>query len=90
MPVATAPGMPLDVRAMGGDGRATVSFLPPATDGGEPVVSYQVTASPGGATGAGARSPISVTGLANGTEYTFTVKAVNVIGLGTPPTLPMP
>ena len=41
-----------------------------------------MTASPGGATAAGFSSPITVTGLHNGTVYTFKVTAANAIGTG--------
>jgi uncharacterized protein (TIGR02145 family) len=39
-----------------------------------------VTSSPGGITATGATSPINVLGLTNGTAYTFTVVATNVVG----------
>ena len=39
--------------------------------------SYIVTSSPGGITATASYSPIVVSGLTNGTTYTFTVKAIN-------------
>ncbi|HEY5601852.1 MAG TPA: fibronectin type III domain-containing protein, partial [Gammaproteobacteria bacterium] len=46
------------------------------------ITGYTVTSSPGGLTGTGASSPITVTGLTNGTAYTFTVTATNSAGTG--------
>jgi beta-mannanase len=79
---ATAPGSPTTVTAVGGNAQATVSFIAPASDGGAAITGYTVTASPGGATATGASSPLTVTGLTNGTPYTFTVKATNSAGTG--------
>jgi hypothetical protein len=67
---------------MAGNAQATVSFSAPTSDGGLPIVSYSVTSTPGGITKAGAASPITVTGLSNGTSYTFTVAAANALGTG--------
>src|SRR5207249_8222743 len=55
-------------------------------DGGSPITSYLVVASPGGASVTTAASPTSavVTGLTNGTAYTFTVSATNNVGTGAP------
>lgn len=78
----TVPGAPTSVVGAGRNGAAIVSFTAPASDGGSSILSYTVTVSPGGATISGASSPITVTGLANGTPYTFTVKATNGIGTG--------
>jgi hypothetical protein len=41
---------------------------------------YTVTSTPGSFTGTGTATPISVTGLTNGTAYTFKIKATNANG----------
>jgi Tectonin domain/Calx-beta domain/Fibronectin type III domain len=79
---ATAPGAPAGVTATPGNSQATVFFSVPGSDGGNPVNSYRVTASPGGATATGIGSPITVSGLHDGTAYTFKVTATNAIGTG--------
>lgn len=64
------------------NGAATVTFTPAAT--GAPATSYTVTSSPGGYTGTGSSSPITVTGLQSDTAYTFTVTGTNGAGTGQP------
>ncbi len=85
---ATLPGRPTAASAIAGNAQATVSFTPPASDGGSAITAYTVTSSPGGFIGTGAASPILVTGLANGTAYTFTVTANNSVGTGLPTLVP--
>ena len=82
-PGSTAPGAPTAVGAVAGDGQATVSWTAPVSDGGTAVTGYTVTSSPGGftATTTGPTSAV-VTGLTDGTPYTFTVTATNAIGTG--------
>ncbi len=52
----------------------------PVSNGGSAITGYTVTSSPGGFTGTCVTSPCAVTGLTNGTSYTFTVHATNAIG----------
>src|SRR5208337_473046 len=81
---ATVPDAPTIGTATAGNAQATVSFTPPASNGGSAITGYTVTSNPGGITGQGAASPITVTGLTNGTAYTFTVTATNAFGTGSP------
>jgi hypothetical protein len=57
-----------------------VAFTAPVNTGGSAITTYTATSSPGGFTGTSATSPITVTGLTNGTAYTFTVTATNSYG----------
>ena len=71
---------PTSVSASAGNAQATVSFTLPVYDG-KSVATYVATSSPSGITGSGATSPITVTGLANGTSYTFTVTTISGYGV---------
>jgi len=73
----TAPNAPTIGTATAGIAQATVTFTPPAYNGGSPITGYTVTSSPGGIIATGTTSPIVITGLTNNTAYTFTVKATN-------------
>jgi len=77
----TVPGAPTGVSATAGNAQATVYFTAPASDGGSGITSFTVTSS-SGLTATGNASPITFTGLTNGTTYTFTVRANNVAGPG--------
>ena len=77
----TTPGAPLSVIAIGTDRQATVSWSAPP-NGGPPITSYTVTATPGGASTTVTGTSATITGLAVGTTYTFTVTATNTLGTG--------
>jgi uncharacterized protein (TIGR02145 family) len=83
---ATVPGPPTSVTASAGIASASVAFVAPTNNGGSAITGYTVTSSPGGITATGATSPINVTGLTNGTAYTFRVIATNAIGNSSPST----
>ena len=79
---STIPNAPTSVIASMGDERASVSFTAPANNGGSALLSYTVTSSPGDFTCTvnAPSTSCNVTGLTNGTSYTFTVKARNING----------
>lgn len=78
----TVPDPPLAPAASAASEDATVSWTAPVDDGGSAINGYMVTATPGGATcpASGAATTCTVTGLANATAYTFTVRAMNALG----------
>ena len=81
MTPATVPSAPLSPSALEGNGQATISFTEPP-NGGSAITGYTVTSTPGNFTATGTTSPIIVTGLTNGTSYTFTITATNSVGTG--------
>ena len=84
-PVTTPdfPGAPTGLLAVAGNLSVNLSWTAPST-GGSPITSYTVVISPStpaaGIALSGATA--TVTSLANGTAYTFTVAAVNAVGTG--------
>src|SRR5664280_1283650 len=74
---SSGPGAPTIGTATAGNAQATVTFTAPASNGGSAITGYTVTSTPGSITKTGTVSPIIVTGLTNGTAYTFTVIATN-------------
>jgi len=82
---AIPPGAPSGVSAVAGDGQVTVTWTAPASNGSSPINSYTITANPGGKTAAWISGLLSatVTGLTNGTSYTFTVMAASDDGSST-------
>jgi len=79
---ATIPGAPTSLSIASGDQSLVISFTAP-TDGGAPITNYKysidgfnfIALSPAKTT-----SPITITGLSNGTSYNVQIKAVNSVG----------
>ncbi len=93
----SAPGpVPSIVATPTGPNSADVSFGTPTNNGGSPITGYRATATPTSAAPAkrkssaetiikeGPTSPISITGLVFGVNYTFSVVALNAVGGSTP------
>jgi hypothetical protein len=74
------PDAPTIGTATAGSGSASVTFTAPANVGGGAITGFTVVSTPDGLTGTGASSPITVSGLSNGTAYTFKVFATNAYG----------
>ena len=81
-PRTSVPGAPTNLTAVGGDGEVVLSWDTPESDGGAEITDYEYRIN--------GRNPWisigstdtthTVTGLVNGTEYTFQVRAVNRVG----------
>ena len=93
--VATVPSAPQNFAALPGDGRVTLTWDAPESDGGRTIDSYDYryrkdsettwtawTEVPDSGPGEMNRSRYRVMGLTNGTGYTFEVRAVNSIRHG--------
>ncbi|NDB57250.1 hypothetical protein EB001_02190 [bacterium] len=74
------PSAPTIGTATAGDTTASVAFTP-STYIGKGTITYTATSSPGGFTGTASSSPITVSGLTNGTAYTFTVVGTTNYGV---------
>ena len=86
-PPNALPPRPERLRATPGDGRVTLTFDVSARDAS--VLNHEVSVSPGDAAWTpldppDAASPITLTGLTNGTRYAITIRAVNARGVSSP------
>ena len=78
-----SPAAPTSVSAAAGNTQVTISFSAPSFEGiPTPITGYLATSTPGNYTATGSSSPLTVTGLTNGTAYTFSVQATNAVGYG--------
>jgi len=81
-PLVVVPAAPTDLVATSGDGSALISFTAGA-DGGAAISKYQYQLGSGSWVDAvGTSSPITISGLSNGTAYTVKLRAVNSAGSG--------
>jgi uncharacterized repeat protein (TIGR01451 family) len=91
--VTTAPSAPGTVVAAPSNAAATIAWTTPTADGGSAITSYTVSSYIGGVpTGLGVfvvapATSATMSGLTNGTTYTFTVHATNAVG-SSPESLP--
>jgi hypothetical protein len=83
-------GKPTGVTAVGLDGKATVAWAAPASNGGSAITGYTVTSTPGTFHCSTATLTCDVTGLANHTQYTFTVHATTALIATGPESDPSP
>jgi hypothetical protein len=78
--VVGAPGAPQTVSAVAGDARVVVSWTAPADPGSSPITKWVITPSDSSIAPvevAGSATSATVTGLTNGTSYSFGVHAEN-------------
>ena len=81
-PRTSVPGAVRNLTAVGGNGEVVLGWDAPASDGGEAITDYEYRINgqnPWISIGS-TETTHTVTGLVNGTEYTFQVRAVNRVG----------
>ncbi|NCW27303.1 MAG: DUF1533 domain-containing protein, partial [Verrucomicrobia bacterium] len=81
----TVPGAPTITGITPGNGILSVAFSAPSSNGGSLITDYKYSTDGGSTfTSVGATtSPISISGLSNGTAYNVQIRAVNAAGDGT-------
>ena len=87
---ATAPGPVRDLSGTAGDEEVVLTWTAPSSNGGSPITSYTVSWTPVPMDSSGEavltkstpNTTTTITGLTNGSEYTFSVVARNSVGSG--------
>lgn len=88
---ATTPGAISGLTSTEGNSQVILSWSAPSNTGGSPITDYKVEYSADGNTwnlfndGVSASTGATVTGLTNGTNYTFRVFAINAVGTALTP-----
>jgi surface protein len=87
--IAIVPGAPTGVSGSSDNGQVSLSWTAPSDNGGSAITDYliQVSSNSGSSwttfnDGTSTSTTATVTGLTNGTAYTFRVAAVNAVGRG--------
>lgn len=80
------PSPPRNLAAQGGNAQAVLTFDAPSSTGGSAITNYQYTSNNGAnwttLAPADAASPVTITGLTNGENYNFRLRAMNANGNG--------
>ena len=81
------PGSPTGVSGTPGNEEITLSWTAPSSDGGDSITGYRVEYTPSGGSASFVNTGSSlalytVSGLSNGTSYTFRVAAITAVGTG--------
>ena len=78
-----APAPPTELTSWPGSKQVTLSWTAPRSDNA-PITGYAITVYPGGRTAPvpGAVTSLVATGLTNGVHYTFSLRAINSLGIG--------
>ena len=86
---ATVPSVPLSPTATPSSQTVALTWSLPASDGGSPITNYKIEYKLGNVTAwsvlaraASTTRTANVTGLTNGTQYSFRISAVNAVGTG--------
>ena len=81
-PRTSAPEVPRNLTAVGGDGQVVLTWEAPASDGGTAITDYEVRINQTGEwiSIGSTDTTHTVTGLVNGATYVFQVRAVNAVG----------
>jgi hypothetical protein len=83
---ATVPGVPTNVVGSSGDGQVSLNWNAPALTGGAAITSYSIQYRIDGGNwetfGTSSSTSANVTGLQNGSVYSFKVAATNSVGTG--------